>query len=131
MNENSLLLTNFGKEMSEKMVYDMVMKALPSSEITRLNLYHSEHGSVAYAIIDFEEVSMMKDARRVLRKEWLDKKLIKVKTLADKPAESHQERTLVLQNIPENMMANELIDKFKEYGSIINYEIPVHDQMIR
>lgn len=62
-----------------------------------------------------------------MRKKWIDTKLLKVKTLADKAAESHQERTLVLKDIPKNMMAQELLDNFKEFGSIISYELPVQD----
>ena len=117
--------------MTEQTVYDLVIKAVPHAELLRIDLHESEMGSVAYAIVEFEDLSMMKDARRALRKEWIGSKLIKVKTLADKEAESHAERTLVLKNIPKNMMAQELLENFKEFGSIINYELPVQDQMIR
>ena len=60
----------------------------------------------------------------------MEDKLIKVKTLKDREHETHDARTIVLDNLPANMEANELIERFGGFGAVTAFEMPAVDQYI-
>lgn len=117
-------MTNFpgSKKVDKAFVLDLVRKIAPNAVLNRLELYEAERASapsfelrgrtseVAYAIVDFEFDQHLKAVRRALRKTWLDDRLLKVKTLKDRELESHDNRTMVLEKIPKNFTAEELLN---------------------
>ena len=81
--------------------------------------------------MDFEFNEQLRSVRRGLRQTWLADKLIKVKTLKDREYETHDERTIVVENIPQNMEAAELLDRFGGFGAVTSFELPAIDKYIQ
>ena len=82
---------------------------------------------VAYAIVQFEEYNHMKNVRRALRKEWVNDRLLKVRTLEDKLLENHGLRTIIIQNIPLSVQPIEIAKAMSKFGAITNIECPKID----
>lgn len=120
----------------------MVYQQEPDAIINRVDVYEAEvaghttseyKGKInrtAYAIVDFEFDDQLRSVRRGLRQTWMEDKLIKVKTLKDREHESHDARTVVLENLPANFEAAELLDRFGGFGAVTSFELPAIDQYI-
>lgn len=62
--------------------------------------------------------------RRGLRKEWVNDKLLKVRTLEDKNLETHGLRTIIIQDIPLSVHPIEIAKGMSKYGAITHIECP-------
>lgn len=66
----------------------------------------------------------MINVRRGLRKEWVNDKLLKVRTLEDKNLETHGLRTIIIQNIPLSIQPIEIAKAMSKFGAITHIECP-------
>ena len=66
----------------------------------------------------------MLNVRRALRKEWINDKLLKVRTIEDKNLETHGLRTVILQNIPLSVQPDEIARSLSRFGAITEVELP-------
>jgi hypothetical protein len=81
-------------------------------------------------VVEFTDKKWVQSVRRGLLKQWMNDKLLKVKTLKDKKAESFKERTIILSGFPSHMNYNELASELCKYGAITSIEAPTIDTYI-
>jgi hypothetical protein len=109
MNEKSLLITNFPKDMNitEAYIKDLCHKhGGENAMIKQIHLQEAMSGGskecrerTAYAVVEFELERWVPMVRRALRKLWVEDRLLKVKTIKDQKEENHKERTIVAHGI--------------------------------
>jgi hypothetical protein len=121
MTENSLLLTNFPKDLNvnEAFVMELCLnngagksriREIRISETFKANL--NDNDRAAYAIVDFESAQEVQSVKQSLWKHWIKDKLLKLKTLEDREIENFHDRTLIVTNFESHATQFDLAKVF-------------------
>ena len=141
MNEKSLLITNFPKDMNitEAYIKDLCHKhGGENAMIKQIHLQEAMSGGsrecrerTAYAVVEFELERWVPMVRRALRKLWVEDRLLKVKTIKDQKEESHKERTIVAHGIQSHLDVEHLAAAFARFGAVTTVELPTVDRVVQ
>jgi len=141
MNEKSLLITNFPKDMNitEAYIKDLCLKhGGENAMIKQIHLQEAMSGGsrecrerTSYAVVEFELERWVPMVRRALRKLWVEDRLLKVKTIKDQKEESHKERTIVAHGIQSHLDVQHLAAAFARFGAVTTVELPTVDRVVQ
>ena len=135
LEDNQLLLTNFPttQQISESWVMDLIQKHEPSLLVEKIQLTptYLEDGRVSHAIISFESKGSVQVMKRALRKLWIDNRMLKMKTKADKFTEEFKNRTIIVTGFPNHVKDLELAEHFSQFGAVTHLEVPSQDAYIK
>ena len=146
MNERSLLITNFPKDMNvtEAYIKDLCLKhGGENVMIKQIHLQEAMSGGsreelggqcrerTAYAVVEFELERWVPMVRRALRKLWVEDRLLKVKTVKDQKDESHKARTVVAHGIQSHLDVQHLAAAFARFGAVTTVELPTVDRVVQ
>ena len=71
-------------------------------------------------------------AKTALKRCWIRDCLLKVRSAADAKEEDFSNRTVIIQNIPKNLNAEQVLDYYgKDTGAIVGLELPTENTKLK
>jgi len=129
LGKNEFLIFNIPKAMTKEQVLAMI--SLKGVQVQDFSLIKSlTEDANAFARVKVGSPAQVKTVKEKLRSHWVEDKKIKLKTQDELAYETFNNRTIIIQNIPNHYRTSTLTDYFSRFGAVTGIEMPVKNQLV-